>query len=160
VRRLALVLSLSAGLLLALAATAQARPPLHDSSTNSFSASAPCDGFLDVYSATSHVRTTIFFDRGGNAVMERDKVMTRETDVNSVTGKTVLVKQSFSFLLDLNTFQATWNGQVYMGIGGHDAHAIHDTGKVVVDENGDLIKLAGPHSVYFGGDEPFCEALS
>ena len=74
-RRLALTLSLAAGLLLALTAVAQARPPLRESGTNSFEGAASCGGFEDQFSGTNSVRTTISFDRHGNAVREKDKVM-------------------------------------------------------------------------------------
>ncbi len=47
-----------------------------------------------------------------------------------------------------------------MGIGSRSAHLVHDTGRVVFDGDGNLIKLAGPHTVLMGGLEPFCDALS
>jgi hypothetical protein len=51
------------------------------------------------------------------------------------------------------------NGMVYMGTGSSGAHAIHDTGKAVFDSDGNLLKLAGPHTVLPGGVQPFCQAL-
>jgi hypothetical protein len=48
-----------------------------------------------------------------------------------------------------------------MGVGGKGANVIHDTGLVIFnDVTGEVIKVAGPHTVLEGGNEPFCEALS
>ena len=48
-----------------------------------------------------------------------------------------------------------------MGVGGKGANVIHDTGPVIFnDDTGEVIKVAGPHTVLEGGDAPFCQALS
>ena len=75
-----------------------------------------------------------------------------------MTGKTIRAKESFTFRENLKTGVVTYTGQVWIAL-GKGANVIHDTGKLVLDENGDVLKLAGPHTVFFGGNEPFCDAL-
>jgi hypothetical protein len=48
-----------------------------------------------------------------------------------------------------------------MGVGGKGANVIHDTGLVIFNDiTSEVIKVAGPHTVLEGGNEPFCQALS
>ena len=83
-----------------------------------------------------------------------------ETDTNSVTGKTLRAKGSWTFRHNFRTGVDTYNGQIYIGI-GKGANVIHDTGTISFDSStGDIVKMAGPHAVFLGGSEPFCEALS
>jgi hypothetical protein len=70
------------------------------------------------------------------------------------------VRQSYTVVTNLRTGVSAFNGMVYMGVGSPDAHVIHDTGKAIFAADGDILKLAGPHTVLFGGLQPFCEALS
>jgi hypothetical protein len=46
-----------------------------------------------------------------------------------------------------------------MGV-GKGANVIHETGLVILDSDGGVIRVTGPHTVLEGGAEPFCQALS
>ena len=84
----------------------------------------------------------------------------RETDLNSVTGKIVLVHSDFTERDDLRTGFTTYTGQVFMGVGPGHTQFIHDTGLLVFDADANIIKLAGKHTVLFGGNEAYCQALA
>jgi hypothetical protein len=86
-------------------------------------------------------------------------VMQRETDTNSVTGKTIRVNSSWTEMADLQTGIMRTAGQTFMGV-GKGANVIHETGLLVLDRDGSVIRVAGPHTVLEGGAEPFCQALS
>ena len=159
-RRALLGLIFAAGVWLTLVASASATAPHHESESFDFSNSADCGTFQDDYQGHVTFMHTTFFDADGNPIVEHHKIMQTETDTDSVTGKSVQVKGSFTAMIDLRTGIERDVGQVFMGIGGKGANVIHDTGLVVFDANGDVLKVAGPHTVLEGGDEPFCQALS
>jgi hypothetical protein len=159
-RRVVLSLGFAIVVMLLAAAPASATAPQREFESFPFSASADCDGFADIYAGTVTIRRTTFFDAGGDPIMERSKIMQRETDINSETGKTVRVKGSYTVTTDLRSDITRLAGQVDMGVGGKGANVVHDTGLIVFNGDGDVIKLAGPHTVFAGGDEPYCQALS
>jgi hypothetical protein len=158
-RRLTVTPLLATALLLVFAATAAARTPLHETDVFPYEGSSSCGGFNDDFAGTTVVHVTVFQDAAGNDRVEHDKIMTTETDTNSRTGKSVRVKQAYTLVVDLRTGRYSFNGMVYMGTGSSGAHAIHDTGKVTFGPDGNLLKLAGPHTVLSGGLQPFCQAL-
>ena len=160
-RRTILSVGFAIGVMLVVAAPASATTPQRESDSFSFSDSADCGSFADDYAGTVRIRETTFFDADGNPIMIRAKVLQRETDINSETGKSVRVKGSYTETVDLRTGIRRTTGQVFMGVGGKGANVIHDTGLVIFnDDTGEVIKVAGPHTVLEGGNEPFCEALS
>jgi hypothetical protein len=146
------------GLLFA-AAPANATPPQRETERFSFSLSADCGSFVDNYQGTGTIRVTTFFKADGDAIVEHFRVMQRETDTNSVTGKTIRVNSSWTEMADLQTGITRTAGQTFMGV-GKGANVIHETGLLVLDRDGSLIRVAGPHTVLEGGAEPFCQALS
>jgi hypothetical protein len=159
-RRTILSAGFAIGMMLLVAAPASATAPDREFDSFSFSDSADCGSFIDDYAGTVTIRSTTFFDAAGNPIMARGKVMQRETDTNSETGKSVLVKGSYTESVDLVTGIRRTTGQVFMGVGGKGANAIHDTGLVIFNDiTGEVIKVAGPHTVLAGGNAPFCKAL-
>ena len=160
-RRTILSVGLAVGMVLAVAAPASATAPQRESDSFSFSDSVDCGSFSDDFAGMVRIRETTFFDADGNPIMVRAKILQRETDTNSETGKSVRVKGSYTETVDLRTGIRRTAGQVFMGVGGKGANVIHDTGLVIFnDDTGDVIKVAGPHTVLEGGNEPFCQALS
>jgi hypothetical protein len=161
VRRTMLTVGFALGMMLVVAAPANATAPHREFDSFSFSDSADCGSFADDYAGTVTIRETTFFDADGNPIMVRVKVLQRETDVNSETGRSVRVNGSFTQTVDLRTGIRRTAGQVFMGVGGKGANVIHDTGLVIFNDiTGEVIKVAGPHTVLEGGNEPFCQALS
>jgi hypothetical protein len=147
-------------MMLVVAAPANATAPHREFDSFSFSDSADCGSFADDYAGTVTIRTTTFLDADG-PIMVRHKVLQWETDTNSETGRSVRVKGSFTETVDLLAGIRRTTGQVFMGVGGKGANVIHDTGLVIFnDDTAEVIKVAGPHTVLEGGNEPFCQALS
>jgi hypothetical protein len=144
----------------ALAAAAQARPPEVENFTDTFAAEQGCDGFTDEFSGSVNVRSTTFFNASGDAVRVRSHIRVRETDTNSVTGKTIAVRQNYSSIEDLATGTIADNGAVFISTSPGEGVVIQDTGKVVFDSHDDVVKVAGPHQVLETGGEIFCTALS
>ena len=149
------------GMMLVVAAPASATTPQRESDNFSFSDSVDCGSFSDNFAGTVTIRETTFFDADGNPIIVRDNILQRETDTNSETGKGVRVNASFTQTDDLRTGILRSAGQVFMGVGGKGANVIHDTGLVIFNtDTEELVKVAGPHTVLEGGNEPFCQALS
>lgn len=160
-RRTILSAGFAIGMMLVVAAPASATAPDREFDSFSFSDSADCGSFTDDYAGTVTIRTTTFFDADGNPIMVRRKFLQRETDTNSETGTSVRVKGSYTESIDLPTGIRRTTGQVFMGVGGKGANVIHDTGLVIFNDiTSEVIKVAGPHTVLEGGNEPFCQALS
>jgi hypothetical protein len=152
-------LTLAVLFMLALAPTAQARPPLVETFTDTYADEQPCNGFTNEYRGSVHVRSTRFF-KGGDLVRVRDRVRVRETDTNSVTGKTIAVRANYSVVENRVKGTLAFNGVVYISTSPGEGVVIQDTGKVVFDAEGDLVKVAGPHEVLETNGEIFCTALS
>jgi hypothetical protein len=159
-RRIAFTLGLSVALLLVASATAEARAPDIQTFSDTYSGSASCGSFVDSWTGSATTRRTVFFDSAGHPRVRFLKGMQREIDVNSVTGKTVLVHSDFTERFDFRTGLTTYTGQVYMGVGPGQTRFIHDTGLLIFDADANIIKVAGQHTVLFGGNEPYCQALS
>ncbi len=160
-RRTILSVGFAIGMMLVVAAPASATTPQRESDSFLFSDSVDCGSFSDDFAGIVRITATTFIDADGNPIIERAKVLQRETDTNSETGKTVRVKGSYTVTVDLRTGIRRTTGQVFMGVGGKGANVIHDTGLVIFnDDTGEVIKVAGPHTVVEGGNEPFCQALS
>jgi hypothetical protein len=159
-RRSTVLLLLAVGMLIVWSGTASAQRPAAETDSFSYSDSSSCGSFNDNFAGNGTVRDTTFFDSGGNPVREHIRVSVRETDVNSRSGKTIQVHQAYAVVVNLETGFYAYNGQVYMSTGPHRSGLIHDTGHVLFDPEGNVIKQAGPHTVLAGGLAPFCQALS
>jgi hypothetical protein len=159
-RRIAFTLGLSVALLLVASATAEAGPPDIQTFSYTYSGSASCGSFVDSWTGSGTTRRTVFFDSAGQPRFRFLKGTQREIDVNSVTGKVVLVHSDFTERFDFRTGFTTYTGQVYMGVGPGHTRFIHDTGLLVFDAGANITKVAGPHTVLFGGNEPYCQALA
>jgi hypothetical protein len=160
-RRIAFTLGLSVALLLVASATAEARAPAIDTFGDTYSGSASSGSFVDSWTGSFTTRRTIFFDSAGHPRVRFAKTLAREIDVNSVTGKTVLVHTASTERFDFRTSVYTYTGQMFMGVGPGHIQFIHDTGLVFYNADGKTVsKVAGPHTVLLGSDQPYCQALS
>jgi hypothetical protein len=152
-KRILLALVAGVAVLLAAAGPASAAKPQVDTNIDHYAGSADCGAFNDDFTGTSHVRSTEW----ANGTLHFH-VVTVEYDRNSVTGKTVRVHEAYTVVVEPSG-EYHYNGQVYIAGGGY-SKLIHDTGTVRFSPNGDILKVAGPHTVLFGGLQPFCQALS
>jgi hypothetical protein len=141
------------GMLLAAAGTASAARPHVETDVFHYADSSSCGAFSDDFVGTARVRDTEW-ENGISHI----KIVTQEYDTNSVSGKTIRVHQAYT-VVELPSGEARYNGQVYIAGGGY-SKLIHDTGTVRFDPDGNILKVAGPHTVLFGGLEPFCRALA
>jgi hypothetical protein len=86
-----------------------------------------------------------------------------ETDVNSVTGESVLLKGAIHEVWDYAANTRTIYGKVWLGIAPGEGKAFQDTGliRMTLDTH-EPLSVAGPHEVFFGGglDEMVCARLA
>jgi len=145
---------------LALASPAAAVPPERETFDEPFSGTQDCGTFTIEFSGTNHVRSTTHFDNEGNPVRIVDRISSEETDTNTTTGKTLDVRANLTAVSDLVEGTTTLNGQVFMANDPGRGAVIQDTGKVVFDEDGNVVHVAGPHEVLETEAEIFCDALA
>ncbi len=111
-----LVVAAAAVLLFACTATASARTPTRERDVTPYDGSSSCAqfgyAFSDDFVGVVSVRTTTYYDASGQPISEKHKIMTRETDTNSRTGKILRVKQSFTISTNLDTGVSAYSGQV------------------------------------------------
>jgi hypothetical protein len=149
---------------LALAAPASgATPPDVQRFQFSYTGVVDCPGFEDLFSGSGTDIIQFYFDSSGNLVRARDHLFIVETDVNSVTGKSIVDR------IDQVADVTIVNGEV-TGIRLSGASAlvnvagsgivIHDSGMVIFDANGNPTFIAGPHQHLINGQQPFCDALA
>ena len=154
---------LATALLLSLAAAAPAAADTRDgfNFSDPFDGSAECDGFTNNW--TGHDRGTVTdFFRNGVPYREIGKIHSIETDVNSVTGKAVVIRTNITVHGDLSPEGelTSWqiSGQFNVGNSPGEGIVIHDAGNVRF-EDGIPTSLHGIHDT-FGDEDPYCRALS
>jgi hypothetical protein len=128
-----------------------------------FDGSAECDGFVNNWEG--HDRGTITnFARDGVLYRQVGKIHAIETDTNSVTGKSVVIRTNITVVGDLSPegdlLAHKVSGQFNIGNSPGEGIVIHDAGMIRVDEEGLVTLLHGIHDVFDNGEDAFCEALS
>jgi hypothetical protein len=156
--------------LLALAASASARPPERFTDTESGSEIlAHCDGGFDVIDAfTATVHGTVFFDRSGLDVRYIIRTRGAETFTNSVTGKTVISRAVFTDFFTridgTDEFRHTVSGFDFHGqVAGIGPVVLQDVGRKVFDPvTGEIVFRAGHTNIPEGpeAEAVFCAAVS
>jgi hypothetical protein len=159
-RRIAFTLGLSMVLLAVASPAAEAQSRDVEVFSITYSGSASCGSFNDTWTGAATIRATTYFSSAGDRVLLKQKALSREVDVNSVTGKKVIVHGAATEYTDFVNGFDWYTGQLDMGVGPGHTQFIHDTGKVVFDADANPIKIAGPHTVVLGGDKPYCQALA
>jgi hypothetical protein len=105
-------------------------------------------------------KVTDFFDNADNPIQELVKVDENRILTNLATGYTVNSPGHFSFTIDVQTGVAQERGLVdRINVPGKGVVVI-DAGKIIVDMDGNLTFVAGPHQHFTGGDDVLCAALS
>jgi hypothetical protein len=148
-------------LLAAAPAAADTRDVFHFA--DPFDGSADCGTFVNNWEG--HDRGTITnFSRDGVPYRQVGKIHAIETDTNSVTGKSVVIRTNITVVGDLSPegdlLAHKVSGQFNVGNAPGEGIVIHDTGMVRVDEEGLVTLLHGIHDVFDNGEDAFCEALS
>ena len=159
-RRLLLLAALTLSSILLIVQPASATPPsvetFHEEGEFLF---ADCDTFLLTETFTVDVRVTTFFNEQGDAVRAAINVNFVGVITNSASGNTYPDLGHHQIVEDLTTGETTFVGLVFMtpvpGLGP----VLHDTGKVIFDENGDVTFVGGPHTELFGTSPDPCTVL-
>ena len=126
----------------------------------------PCDFDLRLQEEGSF-KVTVFFDKDGETRLA--KVHTNGTSMWGLPGEDGVVTEHWvanDFLelapgstpetppLGSATVGNLWNA--HAGAGGV---LVNDSGRIVFDENGDVVSVNGPHEAFFGEFDAFCAAI-
>ena len=149
------------GLALAAPAAADTRETFHFA--DPFDGSAQCDGFVNSWEG--HDRGTITnFSRDGVPYRQIGHIHAIETDTNSVTGKSVVIRTNITIVGDLSPagdlLAHKVSGEFNIGNSAGQGIVIHDAGMLRIDEAGLVTTVHGIHDVFANGEDAFCEALS
>ena len=157
-QRLAAILLFS--LVSAAPAAADTRDTFHFA--DPFDGSADCDGFVNSWEGHDRGTITDFF-RDGVPYREVGKIHAIETDTNSVTGKSVVIRTNITIVGELTPegelAAHKISGQFNVGNAPGEGIVIHDAGMVRIDADGLVTLLHGVHDVFDNGEDAFCEAL-
>jgi hypothetical protein len=161
-------LVLVAGCVLGFASTSEAAPPFHFQDTNAeFDPHfATCDGQVISLFTTGTTFGTTFFDANGDVT--RTIVHNRFLDhfTNTVTGETLLnrgtFQETFIAIAGTDEFTETIDGHVFLATQPGSGIVIHDSGRVVLSPDEDVIFAAGHHAELVNGqfEELLCDALT
>ena len=155
---------LGAALLISLVAAAPAAADTRDvfHFADPFEGSAQCDGFVNNWEGHDRGTVTDFF-RDGVPYREIGKIHSIETDVNSVTGKAVVIRTNITVTGDLSPEGelTSWKiaGEFNVGNSPGEGIVLHDAGNVRF-EDGIPTALHGIHDTFQSDEDPFCAALS
>jgi hypothetical protein len=159
------VLHIAAPLLVSVALAAPASADQRDvvHFADPFDGSAQCDGFVNNWEG--HDRGTITdFARDGVLYRQVGHIHAIETDTNSVTGKSVVIRTDITVVGDLTPDGelATYkiSGQFNVGTSPGQGIVIHDAGTVTFDADGMIAAIHGIHDTFANGGDAFCAALS
>ena len=121
-----------------------------------------CVSFEDQFTDFVDARGTVSFNQSGEPVRIVIHWEHRSDDTNSVTGLTLHEHGHYTETIDLlaRTDAITGNQEVMNRPG--TGVVVQDVGKVVYDEDGNLVFFAGGrnHSEELRGDEVLCDALA
>jgi hypothetical protein len=146
------------GVALLLAGTASAKPPERFTESFTYSGSASCGGFDDVWEGSIQISGMTTFDKAGNPVADIVHIKRVETNWRSDDPSASMTGTgSFTVKYDYATDTEANLGQVfkqtYPGLGV----LFHDVGKIVFSPGG--VVVHGPHDIFEQGDAVFCDAL-
>ena len=146
---------------LAAPASADQREVVHFA--DPFDGSAQCTGFVNNWEG--HDRGTITnFSRDGVLYRQVGHIHAIETDTNSVTGKSVVIRTELTVLGDLTPDGELSgykiSGQFNVGTSPSQGIVIHDAGTVTFDSDGMITAIHGIHNVFDSGEDAFCAALA
>ncbi len=126
----------------------------------------PCDFDVRLQEEGSF-KVTVFFDNDGET--RQAKIHTNGTSRWGLPGEDAVVTEHWvnnTFLelapgsdentppLGVAVVGNPWNA--HAGAGGI---LVNDSGRIVFDENGDLVSVSGPHEAFFGEFDDFCAAI-
>jgi hypothetical protein len=128
-----------------------------------FDGSAQCDGFVNNWEGHDRGKVTNF-SRDGVLYRQVGHIHAIETDTNSVTGKSVVIRTNITIVGDLTPDGELTahkiSGQFNVGNSPAQGIVIHDAGTVSFDADGMITLIHGIHDVFDNGEDAFCAALT
>jgi hypothetical protein len=127
-----------------------------------FTGAYDCGTFPVTYSGHDDGRVTDWFNAAGDPIKEIGHIQSWETDVNTLTGKSIYVTTDLMVHMDFVAGTVTITGKRNSStVPGHGIVVQH-VGRVVLGPNGQPISLSGKYpefqSTYMSQD--FCAALA
>ncbi|HZC52177.1 MAG TPA: hypothetical protein VE441_06740 [Mycobacterium sp.] len=121
-----------------------------------------CGSFQDHYTDFFDASSVVFSNSTGAQTRVVIHWEHRSNDTNSVTGLTLHEHGHFTETIDLGAGTDTITGNEEIATRPGTGVVVQDVGRVVTDENGDLVFFAGGrnHSEILIGDAVLCGALS
>jgi hypothetical protein len=152
------VMAAACGVALLLAGAASAKLPERFTDSVTYSGSASCGAFDDLWEGSVDVSGMTTFDKAGNPVADIVHIKRVETNWRSDDpSASITGTGSFTVHYDYATDTEANTGQVfkqtYPGLG----LLFHDVGKIVLSPGG--VVVHGPHDIFEQGDAVFCDAL-
>lgn len=119
--------------------------------------------FENHFSGTQKITVTDVFSRDGELLQTIVHANLQETEMNSVTGATLLLKAAVHEVWDYASNTRTISGKVWHGTTNGGGTYVHDTGRITMTlDTREPLFVAGPHEAFFAGgvDVPVCAALA
>ena len=126
----------------------------------------PCDFDVRIQEEGSF-KVTVFFDKDGQT--RQAKIHTNGTTRWGLPDKDAVVTDRWVANTFLELAPGSTPGTPPLGetvVGNPwNAHAgaggvlVNDSGRIVFDENGDVVSVSGPHEAFFGEFDDFCAAI-
>ena len=146
------------GAALVFAGAALAKQPEHFTDSFSYSGSASCGGFDDMYEGSLELSGMTTFDKAGNPVADIVHVKRVERNWRSDDpSASMTATGSYTIHYDYATDTETDTGQIYKQTYPGLGLLFHDVGKIVFAPGG--VVVHGPHDVFEQGNDAFCGAL-
>ena len=125
-----------------------------------FSDAEDCGAFQNLTEGAAKIRFITFFDRGGTPIRLDILVNFDVTHTNSVTGTTLPDDGAGLNRFDLVTGQFTFTGKRFVVTEQGRGLLFAGTGRIVIDENGELVFSAGHDDDLVQGDPDWCALLA
>ena len=146
------------GFALLLAGAAAGKPPERFTDSFTYSGSASCGGFNDVWQGSIEVSGMTTFDKAGDPVADIVHFKRVETNWRSddpSVSMTLTGRWTDHFDYATDTLAST--GQVFQQTFPGLGLLFHDVGNIVFSPGG--VVIHGPHDVFEQGEAVFCDAL-
>lgn len=127
-----------------------------------FWGSGDCPGFTNLISGHDRGFVTTWFDAAGEPIMQIGHIKAWETDVNSVTGKSISVNTDLLVHVDYAAGTTTITGARNIATYPGQGIVLQHVGRAVLDSNGQPVSLSGRYPEFLAGyvGEDFCAALA
>lgn len=157
--RLLLVIAITLLALASVTTVFAAKPDVETFHNEGSFVAADCGSFLALEDFVEDARVTTFFDQAGNPVRVQVHVNFEGILTNTATGLTLRDPGHFTIVFDLQEGTTTQVGLIFGITVPGEGIAVLDAGKIVFDEEGNVIFEGGPHQFLEGGEALICAAL-